>query len=176
MDHHVGHLGIGGDAQQGVEVVLLAVDAPTAHQPHQVEPTALLLGGGQCLLEHGLGGDGPVGDGSVDAEQILIDNAASPDVEVAHFAVAHLPFRQADVFTVRGECGVGVVRQQAIEARRGGDMHGVVAVGAADSPAVEDDEGGLVGHRGAKVSPEVPLRSRISSSSQQKGGDSARPA
>ena len=111
VDHHIGHLGIGGDAQQGVQVVLLAVDAPAAHQPHEVEPTALLLGGRQGLLEHGLGGDGPIRNGPVDAKQILIDNAAGPDVEVAHFAVAHLPRGQADVLTVRGERGVGVIRQ-----------------------------------------------------------------
>ena len=118
----------------------------------------------------------PSATARIDAEQVLIDDAAGPDVEVTHLVVAHLPFGQANVLTVGGERGVGVDRQQAIKARRGGHMHGVVTVGAADSPAVEDDEGGLVGHRGAKVSPDGLRHSRLSSSSQQEGWDPSRPA
>ena len=37
------------------------------------------------------------GDGLADARQVLHDDAAGADVEMADLGVAHLPIRQADV-------------------------------------------------------------------------------
>ena len=152
MHHHIGHVGIGGDAEQGMQVILLTVNTAAAHQAHEVQSPAFFLGRRQRFLQDRLGGDGPVRHGAVDPEQVLVDDAPGADVEVPHFAVAHLAFGQAHGLTVGGQGGVGMLVHQPIETGRGGHMHGVVGIGLSDAPAVEDDEGGLVGHGGAKVS------------------------
>ena len=82
-------------------------------------------------------------NGAVDAEQILVDDPAGADVHVPHFAVAHLPLRQADVRAIRAKGGMRRLRIELIHICRLGHGNGVVAIGIAEAPTVQYDECGF---------------------------------
>ena len=67
-------------------------------------------------------------------------DAPGADVEVADFAVAHLPFRQADERTTGLNQRVWVFPQKAIVRRLAGECDGVGFGFGPIPPAVEDDK------------------------------------
>ena len=150
MHHDIGHPGIRSDAQQGMEVGLLAVDAALAHQSHEMQPTSGFTGLGEGLEQGGLGSHGPIRHRPVDAQQVLVDRAPRADVQVPHLAVAHLPVRKAHHLAMRGQPCMGVSGQETVKMRGLRHMYRVVAIRGTDSPSIEDDERRLV-HCGAKV-------------------------
>ena len=90
--------------------------------------------------EGGIDEDRAVADGQVDAHQVLEQDAAGADREVADLRVAHLPRRQADRLTRGREARVRVRRPEVVEHRRRGQLDGVSGAGRGEAPAVEDDE------------------------------------
>ena len=80
--------------------------------------------------------EGSVGNGAVDAKQILVHHTSCSDVHVPHFAVAHLTRWQADVFAVRPQCRVRNLRAHAVHIGRIRHFNRVVAVGIPEAPAV----------------------------------------
>ena len=81
-----------------------------------------------------------VGDRVVDPGQVLLDDGAGAEVEVADLGVAHLPLGKADVAPLGRELGVGELRPEPVEDRRLGDRDRVAGAGLGDAPAVEDDQ------------------------------------
>ena len=71
---------------------------------------------------------------------IHVDDAAGADVEVADFAVAHLPVGQADVRAAGLDERVGILAQQPVIGRLARERDGVGLGFGAVSPAVEDDK------------------------------------
>ena len=84
--------------------------------------------------------EGAVLDGVVNARELLEDDAAGADVEVADLGVAHLTVGQADVLAGSTEGGVRIVRIQAVDKGRVGRAHGVVGALGRQTEAVHDDE------------------------------------
>ena len=115
-----------GDAQQGIEVLLVGVHAAIRDQPEEVE-----LASAFARALHGLH-DGRVflefagRDGHVDARDVHLHDAAGADVQVAHFAVAHLAVGQADKMLRRANERVGKLAEQLVVRRLAGQGDGVV--------------------------------------------------
>ena len=90
--------------------------------------------------EGGIDEDRAVADGQVHPHQILEQDAARADRQVADLRVAHLPRRQADRLPGGGEARVRVGRPEPVEHRCRRQFDGVAGAGRSDPPAVEDDE------------------------------------
>ena len=126
--------------QQRVQMRLLRVHAAVGEQAEQMQPA---LAGARVLHgieQHGMREKFAVLDHQVDAGDVHVHDAAGADVEVADFAVAHLPFGQADERPAGMNQRVGILAQQAVIGGLAGERDGVGFGFGAVSPAVEDDE------------------------------------
>ena len=85
-------------------------------------------------------GQRAVGDRLVDAREVLLDDGARAEVQMADLAVAHLPVRQADRAAARDERRVRIARPEVVEHRGLGERDGVPRAVGGETPAVEDDE------------------------------------
>ena len=74
-----------------------AVDAAVGEQPEEVQPPARLPRRGEDVRDFRALCHGSVVDGVVDARDVHHRDATGTEVQVADFAVAHLPRRQPDV-------------------------------------------------------------------------------
>ena len=80
--------------EQRVQMRQLRMHAAVAAQAHQVQavPARVL----HRFEQHRILEELARRDHQVDARDVHVDHAAGADVQVAHFAVAHLSFRQPD--------------------------------------------------------------------------------
>jgi hypothetical protein len=83
----------------------MTVDTAVREQSHEVQRVALRRAHG--VEQHWIFEEGSVLDALINADDVLIHDAARTDVEMAHFAVAHLPHGQPDpllrrLISVRG--------------------------------------------------------------------------
>ena len=127
-----------GHLQQGEEVMDVGMDPAIADQPEQME----LLGVGALhrAQEQLVAEEFARGDGQVNAGDVHIDDAAGADVEMADFAVAHLPLGQADVGAGGVHEGVGEFFQQFIPGGLAGERDGVGLPLGAVAPAIQDGQ------------------------------------
>ena len=149
VEDDVGDALLGGELDRGLDVLPAGVDAAVGDEPEQVEPAAGAAAGALAGRPQGLVlEEAAVGDRVVDPGQVLLDDGAGAEVEVADLGVAHLPFGEADVAPLGRELGVGELRPEPVEDRRLGDRDRVAGAGLGDAPAVEDDQrdGGDGGH------------------------------
>ena len=79
------------------QVVEAGAYAAVRAEAHQVELLALLLGIAVGSLYLRVLHDAAVLAGAVDLHQVLVDDAAGADVEVAHLGVTHLSVGQTDI-------------------------------------------------------------------------------
>src|SRR5918995_1139438 len=79
-------------------------------------------------------------DGVVDPHEVLEDDAAGADREVADLGVAHLAGRQPDGLTRRVQGRVRKALPELVEDGRLRQLDGVPGAGRSAPPAVEDDE------------------------------------
>ena len=116
---------------------LVGMDATRRQQAQDMGGAAALL---QCrheTLEDRQVGDRTVGDGVINAGQVLKHHAPGAQVHVADLGIAHLPGRQADMafrsveMAFRAGCG------QAVEDRRPRKRDGVVIRFFPFAPAVQ---------------------------------------
>ena len=127
-------------AQQRVEMLLVRVNAAVGDQAEEMQlPSALAralhgLHDGGILLELARG------DQRVDARDVHLHNAARADVQVADFAVAHLPVGQADKMLRGADQRVGKLAQQLVVGGLAGQRNGVVGGFGAVAPSVEDGQ------------------------------------
>ena len=82
-------------------------------------------------LQHRVARQRAVGDGLVDARQVLADDRAGAEVEVADLGVAHLPLGQPDRAAAGRQLRVRVARPEVVEDRRVGQLDGVAGPGGA---------------------------------------------
>ena len=136
----VGHPVALGQLEQREEVIDVRVDAALRDEAEQVHVAAPLPRPLERPDERRVLEDRAVPDGQVDPHQILEQDAARADREVADLGVAHLPGGQADCLTRGGEARVRVRRPEIVEDRRRGQLDGVPGAGWSEAPAVEDDE------------------------------------
>ncbi|MCX6935880.1 MAG: hypothetical protein NTZ01_06800 [Verrucomicrobia bacterium] len=61
----------------------------------------MALGGIKNFLKYGIASEGAIADGEIDPSQFLINDAASPEIEMTDLRVSHLPFRQAHLKSAR---------------------------------------------------------------------------
>src|SRR5262249_44697391 len=127
---------LGCEAKQRLDVVDVRVHAAVRHEAEKVDALAALERGDERrVLE-----EGTVGNCPVDAHEVLEEDAAGPDREVADFGVAHLSVREAYGLTGRGERRVRKLAPEAVEVRRAGELDGVAGTGRSAAPTVEDDQ------------------------------------
>jgi len=81
-----------------------------------------------------------VADGGIHALEILEENPARADRQVADLGVAHLPGRQPDRLAGGREGRVRVLAPEPVEDGRASQLDGVARPGRRAAPAVEDDE------------------------------------
>ncbi len=141
VEDDVGDAFLGGQLDDRLEVLPARVDAAVGDQAEQVQPPPRAFarpraGGDQGLVVV----EGAVGDRAVDPRQVLLDDRARAEVQVADLGVAHLADRQADVGALGGELGVRVAAPRGVEDRRLGERDRVARAGRREPPAVEDDQ------------------------------------
>src|SRR5580704_7818149 len=78
------------------------------------------------------------GDRLVDPRQILHDHAASADIGVSDFGIAHLTVGQADIMLAGVKMGVRPARHQLVPYRGLGALDRVVRAAGALPPAIEN--------------------------------------
>ncbi len=88
-------------------------------------------------------------DRAVDPGQILIHDAAGPEVQVAHLGVSHLPAREAHGLPPRDEGRVRARAHERVHHGRARHEDGVPFRARIETPAVEDDQP-RQRHRGAR--------------------------
>ena len=150
VNEDVGDTGVFGGVGEGDEVVEVAVDTAVGHEAEEVE--AGMAGLGEGVLKGRDGGELILADGLLDAGEVLVDDSAGAEVEVADLGVAHLSLGEADVFAAGGEGGLGVGLVEVL--MEGGFCEqGGVAVGfglreaaGINPPAITDDQNNGLGH------------------------------
>ena len=121
-----------------VQMRVMAVDAAVAHQAHQMQRGAVRLAVFDRAEQSLVLEEVAVLDRLRDAGQLLIDDAASADVRVTDFAVAHLPVRQADVHAGRADVGHRTGFHQFIQTGRVSGDNGVAVIAFILAEAVHD--------------------------------------
>lgn len=86
------------------EVVDVAVDAAIRDEAEEVNTASAGLGTVKGGRERRILGNVARLDGQVDANNVLVDNAAGAHIQMTHLAVAHEAVRQADRKAMRGHC------------------------------------------------------------------------
>src|SRR2546428_6059269 len=94
----------------------------------------------QALQQHAVPEEAAVPDGQVDPSQILVHDAAGPDVEVADFGVALLARRETDRLAGGRQRGARPARPQAIPVRLARSGDGVAKGIRVVAPAVDHDQ------------------------------------
>ncbi len=138
VHENVPHLVLARHAQQLEQVLDVRVHAAVAHKPDQVQlmaAAALHRFEQQRLAE-----EFAARDQLIDARDVHLDDAPGADIQMAHFAIAHLPFGQADVRAGGVNQRVGKILQQPVVVGLAGEGDGVAFCFGAIAPAVEDGQ------------------------------------
>src|SRR5712691_3276667 len=94
-------------------------------------------------------------DRLIDASQVLINNSTGAQIEMAHFGVAHLSFRQADIDSAGAQPAGWIIAIKFVVDRSAGEKRGVPIFLAlffpagVDAPTVANDEQDRARHNGA---------------------------
>ncbi len=121
-------------------MVLVRVHAAIRQQAEQMQPPiadARLLHG---IEQHRVGEELAILDHEIDLGDVHVDDAAGAHVEMADFAVAHLPGRQSDEASAGVDQRVGKFGQQLVVVRLARQRDGVSVGRRSVAPAIEDDE------------------------------------
>ena len=176
VDAHLLHLLLVAAAQQGEEVLDVAVHVSVRQQPEEVEALGTLAGAlrqrlpdlARLALE-----DRPGLDRLLHQLGALVEDAAGAEGVVTHLAVAHVVVRgHADGLAVGQQPGAGRVGGEPVEVRRAREPHGVGVVALADAHAVHDaDHDGPVhtGKASVPLQPELVAAHRPSAADHSRG-------
>ena len=134
------HACVGEDLCQRHRVVLVRMHAAGRHQADEVAGAAARLELADQIDQRRRAGDLARRDGVGDAWQVLHDDAAGADVEMADLGVAHLAVRQADVVARGAQERARPRAPQTVEGRRPRLAHGVVGAILAPTPAIENNQ------------------------------------
>jgi hypothetical protein len=121
-------------------MVDVRVHATIAYQSHQVQRFLIFF----CILKGSLQGgiacQDALTDGYIDALQLLVYHAAGTEVQVTHFRVAHLSFRQSYCFTAGGEGCMGKFGIKRLYKGNIGILDRIGVLSLSQPPAVHYDE------------------------------------
>ena len=121
-------------------MVDVRVDPAIGDEPEQVNVGAALPGGPEGAGERRVREEVAGLDRLVHPHQVLQDDAARADRQVADFRVSHLAGREPDVLPGRAQGRVRVARPELVEDGRLGQLDGVPRPRRRAPPPVEDDE------------------------------------
>ena len=141
VDQHPvpGQTACGGHLQEAAQVILAGVHPPRADQAQEVQGAAPLPHPVHQAGQRSVLVEAPVPDGVVDPADVLVHDAARPQVEVPHLAVAHEAQGQPDLLARGREQRVRVALQQPVEVG-GVGLHGVVVDRLAAAESVQDHQ------------------------------------
>ena len=121
-------------------MILVRVHAAIGEQAEEMQsPLAGTRRRHRCQ-QCGVGEQFAILDHEIDLGDVHVDHAACANVEVADFAVAHLPGGQADKASAGMDQGVGKLGQQAIVVRLPRQRNRIGRGRRSITPAIEDDE------------------------------------
>ena len=132
------HPGIGDDAGQRRDLVLMRMHPAGRDQPHHMRGAAAFLELADELLQGRQVRDLAFGERLVDARQILQHDPARPDIGVADLGIAHLAVGQPDIVLARIELGVRPAAHQLVPDRGFGPADRIIGAVRPLAPAVED--------------------------------------
>ena len=121
-------------------MVEVGVDAALGDEPEQVNVAAARLRALEGADEHRILEERAVADRGVHPLQVLEQDPAGPDRQMADLGVAHLPGRQADRLAGGREGRVRVLAPEPVEDGRVRELDSIARAGRRAAPAVEDDE------------------------------------
>ena len=118
-------------------MLLVRMDPAVAHQSHQMQAARarVLHGASQNRVAEEFAG----GDHVVDSGDVHVDDPAASDVEMADFAVAHLPVGEADIRTGRVDESVWEAAVQLVPGGLARQSNGVAVARGTESPTVQND-------------------------------------
>src|SRR5690349_20206060 len=130
----------------------MAVNAAVGNKPEEMQAAAAGLS--ERLVDDLVTGKLAVGNGFVDAGEVLVNDPARAEVKVSDLRVTHLPRREPDVHTRRAHAAYGVGPIQLIMKRGTGKQRRVAvslrllsSVGI-DAPPIPDDQNHWLRHTG----------------------------
>ena len=132
---------VGGQLQQSVEMLAVAVHAARGNQAHEMQGTAICLGSTGYAQESLVLEEIPVLDSLGNTGESLIDNPACTDIGMAYLGVAHLTVRQA--YELAGSLNMGIreLLLQTINNRSLRNLNGIVRVSSvAVAVAIHDNQ------------------------------------
>lgn len=94
MQAHLAHARRLGGAQQGVNMVFVAVHAAVGQQPQHMQAMACARAG-KGIGNHRVAGKCTLFDIQINPADVLLHHPACADVQMTHFGIAKLPARQA---------------------------------------------------------------------------------
>ena len=118
----------------------MRVDAAVGDEPEQVDVRAAVLRPLERPHEGGVLEERALLDRAVHALEILVEDAARANRQVADLGVAHLPLRKTNRSAGSVERRVGVAGPERVEDRRVGELDRVPGTRRRAAPPVEDDE------------------------------------
>ena len=129
-----------GHFQERIKMIDVRVNAAVGDEPEDVQAAATRT----CVLHSGeqdrVLEELAVLDHQIDAGDVHVHDASGAYVEMADFAVAHLPIRQADVLAAGMNQGIRIFAEQAVVIGFAGQRDGISFGFGTVSPAIEDDE------------------------------------
>ena len=126
--------------EQRAQVVDVRVDATVRDEPEQMDVPAALTRTCERRDERLVLGERAVRDRAIHAREILEQDPARADREVADLRVPHLARREPHRLARRGERPVRVALPERVEHGRVRELDRVPRARRSDPPAVEDDE------------------------------------
>ena len=146
------------EVDQRRHMVLMGMHAARRQEAHQMAAPAAGAQFFDEAAERRQIGERAVGDGGIDARQILQHRAPGAQIHMADLGIAHLPRRQADIAARGMQQAVRIFFQQCVPHRRARLENRVVGGFAARAPAVEHAQH----HRARNPSHHHPLSSHRS--------------
>src|SRR5450631_2444422 len=116
MDGNLAYTRRFGGVRQREHVQVMAVHTAVRHQPKQVE--AMAARRGQSFLQDAIVRKFAGSNRFVDPRQVLINDSASAQIEMAYFRVSHLSFRQTNVETASAKFPAGIIAVKLVVKRR----------------------------------------------------------
>lgn len=118
----------------------VAVDAAIGAEPEQMEGAALTQQPISQLVQGRVGRQAAIAYGLADPHQLLTDDPAGANREMAHLRIAHLAVRQTHLSAAGLNQGVGIGLPEGIHHRCAGRMDRVVTCVFPKAPAIKDGQ------------------------------------
>jgi hypothetical protein len=118
-------------------MAIVGVHTTTPKERDEMETTLLRCGYGAPQAGHLR--KGAVGNGRIDARQVLRYALSAPDVQVANLTVTHLASRKSNRFAARSKCRMRVLCAERTPVRHRGGSNSITCAAVADAKPVNDD-------------------------------------